>query len=184
VNKIIKKFGDVVSKEVYANPGRARRLLTTAYSLNGWKDARFGGSGLAGAYAQMNAVVSRYICHAFQHPHSAVMVNVFFPCEILHAMDITPMFPEALSVYIANTACEQVFADAAENADVPESFCSYHKIMIGLAETGVLPKPLLIANTTLACDANQLSFRRLAQELQIPHVVVDVPNKIGDDAVN
>jgi benzoyl-CoA reductase/2-hydroxyglutaryl-CoA dehydratase subunit BcrC/BadD/HgdB len=184
VNKIIKKFGDVVSKEVYANPGRARRLLTTAYSLNGWKDARFGGSGLAGAYAQMNAVVSRYICHAFQHPHSAVMVNVFFPCEILHAMDITPMFPEALSVYIANTACEQVFADAAENADVPESFCSYHKIMIGLAETGVLPKPLLIANTTLACDANQLSFRRLAQELQIPHVVVDVPNNIGDDAVN
>jgi len=141
MNTIIKKFGDVVSKEVYVNPLRARRLLTTAYSLTGWKDARFGGSGLAGAYARMNAVVSHYICHAFQHSHNAAMVNVFFPCEILHAMDITPMFPEALSVYIANSACEQVFADAAENADVPESFCSYHKIMIGLAETGVLPKP-------------------------------------------
>ncbi|MFR5788137.1 MAG: hypothetical protein ACLUHE_14210 [Christensenellales bacterium] len=70
-----------------------------------------------------------------------------------------------LSVYVACTACQHVFAERAETSGIPESFCSYHKTMIGMAESGVLPKPLLIAGTTLACDANQLSFRRLAAHL-------------------
>lgn len=184
MHRIAQSFGKIVSRQVTTNPDVARRLLATAYSLNGWRNACFGGSGLAGAYARMNAVLCRSICASFRHPENAVMINIFFPCEILHALKITPMFPEALSLYLTHTGCEQVFAEAAENADVPESFCSYHKIMIGLAETGVLPKPLLIANTTLACDANQLSFRRLAQFYQIPHLVVDVPDSISDEAVS
>ena len=66
---------------------------------------------------------------------------------------------------------------------MPESFCSYHKTMLGLAETGVMPKPLMIANTTLACDANQLSFRRLADFYQTPHAVIDIPYDCDEDAV-
>ena len=38
-----------------------------------------------------------------------------------------------------------------------------HKILLGLAETGVMAKPRFVLNTSLACDANQLTFRRLAR---------------------
>ena len=82
------------------------------------------------------------------------MVNIFMPCEILHAMNLQPMFPEGISAFLASTNCQNIFAETAEAHDVPESFCSYHKTMLGLAETSVMPKPLMIANTTLACDAN------------------------------
>ena len=184
MDKIVEKFGDLVSAWVLRNPEIARKLLTAGYFLNGRVNALFPGKGLARTYARMNAAVTRFICHSFRHPESTAMVNIFFPCEILYSLDLTPMFPEGLSVYMANTGCEQVFAEKAENNDVPETFCSYHKIMIGLAETGVLPRPMLIVNTTLACDANQLSFRRLAKFYQVPHVVVDVPYRINDEAVH
>jgi hypothetical protein len=46
-----------------------------------------------------------------------------------------------------------------------------------------MPAPLAIFNTTLACDANQLSFRRLAQQYQVPHAVIDIPHDVGPDAV-
>jgi len=183
MHKIVATFGSIVSGWVPRNPEIARRLLTAAYSLNGRVNTLFPVKGPAKAYARMNAAVTRAICHSFRHPESTAMVNIFFPCELLYSLDLTPMFPEGLSVYMANTGCEQVFAERAESNHVPETFCSYHKIMIGLAETGVLPRPMLIVNTTLACDANQLSFRRLAQYYQVPHVVVDVPYRINDEAV-
>ena len=55
--------------------------------------------------------------------------------------------------------------------------------MIGMAESGVLPKPLLIAGTTLACDANQLSFRHLAAHYPAPLTLIDVPAREDDAAV-
>ena len=58
---------------------------------------------------------------------------------------------------------------------MPESYCSYHKLLLGLAESGVMPAPLCVLNTSLACDANQLTFRRLAQHYQVPRFTVDVP---------
>lgn len=111
------------------------------------------------------------------------MVNIFFPCEMIHALGLQPMFPEGLSAYLACTACQHVFSQAAEEAGVPESFCSYHKTLLGAGLTGVMPAPLLIANTTLACDANQLSFRQLAGQYQVPHVAIDVPDQVNEDAV-
>ena len=111
------------------------------------------------------------------------MVNIFLPCELLHALGIQPMFPEGMSAYVACTACQRFFGEAAEAGGVPETFCSYHKTMLGMAESGVLPAPLMIANTTLACDANQLSFRRLAELYRVPHTVVDIPHDCGEDAV-
>lgn len=90
------------------------------------------------------------------------------------------MFPEGISVYTACTACQRTFAEAD---DMPESFCSYHKTMLGIAETGIMPAPLMIANTALACDANQLSFRRLAELYGVPHTVIDVPHDSGEEAV-
>ena len=113
-----------------------------------------------------------------------MLVNIFMPRELLAGMHVEPMFPEVVSTYVGNTACSGCFADVAEGNNVPESFCSYHKIMIGMAECGVLPAPALIANTTLACDANQVLFRRLAEFYGVPQFVVDVPRSQSEASVD
>jgi benzoyl-CoA reductase/2-hydroxyglutaryl-CoA dehydratase subunit BcrC/BadD/HgdB len=181
MKKYIEVLGGIIEKQVVSNPARARTLLTLAYSWVQFSGKHNRLKGVRGAYDYLTSAVAGTIVDSFRHPQQAVMVNIFFPCEVLHAMHIQPMFPEGISAYLACTDCLRVFAEAAEANDVPESFCSYHKTMLGLAETGVLPKPLLIANTTLACDANQLSFRRLADFYQVPHTVIDIP-RAGDEA--
>ena len=143
----IETLGRMISAQVAPHPRRARRMLTAAYS---W--VRFSGkcqklTDAKSAYARMNGAVARSLVRGLRHPERAVCVNIFMPCEMLHAMGLTPMFPEGLSVYVACTACQHVFAERAEVSGIPESFCSYHKTMLGMAETGVLPKPLMIAGT-------------------------------------
>lgn len=135
------------------------------------------------ATERVNGGIAGTIVESFRHLENAVMVNIFMPCELIHAMGLTPMFPEGLSAYIVNTACEEVFVETSEAHDIAETFCSYHKLMMGVAETGVMPKPLMIANTTLICDANQLSFPRLVNFYDVPHYVIDVPNTADGDAV-
>lgn len=183
MKKYIEALGGIIEKQAVSAPERARALLEAAYSWVRFSNSRRRGGGVRPAYDYLNGAVAGTIVDSFRRPKDSVMVNIFLPCELLHAMGIQPMFPEGISVYTACTACQRVFSETAEAADVPESFCSYHKTMLGMAETGVMPPPLMIANTTLACDANLLSFRRLAKQYQVPHVVIDVPHSCGKDAV-
>lgn len=120
---------------------------------------------------------------ALGRPGRAACVNIFLPCEVLHALNIPPVLPEGLSCYLVSTAAERVFVEAAEERGVPESYCSYHKILLGLAETGVMARPRFILNTSLACDANQLTFRRLAEFWDVPRFTVDVPYAPSEESV-
>lgn len=184
MKKYIETLGKIIEKQAAVSPERARGLLTAAYSWVHFSGKRQTGPGVRSAYDYMNSAVAGTIVDSLRHPKEAVMVNIFLPCELLHALGIQPMFPEGIAVYAACTACQRFFGEAAEAGGVPESFCSYHKTMLGMAESGVLPAPLMIANTTLACDANQLSFRRLAEFYQVPHTVIDVPHDCGEEAVH
>lgn len=183
MKKYIEILGGMIEKQTVSSPEHARALLEAAYSWVRFSGSHKRGAAVRSAYDYINGAVAGTIVDSFRRPKGSVMVNIFLPCELLHAMGIQPMFPEGISVYTACTACQRPFAEAAEAADVPESFCSYHKTMLGMAETGVMPPPLMIVNTTLACDANQLSFRRLAEQYQVPHMVIDIPHTDDEDAV-
>ena len=183
MNKYIETLGGMIEKRAVTAPRHARGLLEAAYSWVRFSGSRSRDRGVQGACSHMNGAVAGTIVDSFRRPENAVMVNIFFPCELLHAMEIQPMFPEGISVYAACTACQGAFSEYAEAGGVPETFCSYHKVMLGMAETGVIPRPLMIANTTLACDANQLSFRRLAEFYDTPHLVIDVPHAVDEEAV-
>ncbi|WP_298021526.1 2-hydroxyacyl-CoA dehydratase subunit D [uncultured Dysosmobacter sp.] len=184
MKRYIETLGGIIEKQTAASPEHTRELLEAAYSWVRFSGKHSHGKDVRSAYKYINGAVAGTIVDSFRHPKESVMVNIFFPCELLHAMKIQPMFPEGISAYVACTACQRVFAEAAEAADVPESFCSYHKTMLGVAEAGVMPAPLMIANTTLACDANQLSFRRLAEFYQVPHTVIDIPHANDEEAVH
>lgn len=46
-----------------------------------------------------------------------------------------------------------------------------------------MARPRFILNTSLACDANQLTFRRLAEFWDVPHFTVDVPYAPSEESV-
>lgn len=180
---IVNKLGQVITSQTLTAPDNARALLMAAYSWVNLSGHFPRPHNVRAATERVNGGIAGTIVDSFRHPENAVMVNIFMPCEIIHALGLVPMFPEGLSAYIANTACEEVFVETSEAHDIAETFCSYHKLMMGVAETGVMPRPLMIANTTLACDANQLSFPRLAKHYDVPHYVIDVPGTPDADAV-
>ena len=171
------------------HPLRARKLLAAGYKTVALKGKLAKTSSYAGAVDSFNGFIAQTIIDALMRPQNAVMLNIYLPCEPLYALGATAMFPEGISVYVTCTQLSLPFVQAAEAVGIPESFCSYHKQMLGMDMAGVLPKPAMIANTTLACDANQLSFRLLAEKpdgsnlyrsvIEVPYVGAEL--KPGDE---
>lgn len=182
MNSLIEKFGKYIYKKASSDPVHVRKLLCSVYTLAGFQARYLPSKALMPSRQYMAYVAAKSITKPLRHPERAAIVSIFTPCEMLHSLGIETMFPEGLSCYLAASASERFFIEKAEQCGAPESLCSYHKVLIGLVESGVMPKPLFVLNTTLACDANQLSFRKAAEFFDIPHFVIDVPNDTGKDA--
>jgi len=183
MSDLIDRFGARLTDMLPEHPKRVRRLLTAAYDLLGFQAEHLPSKKLLPSREYIQAFTARFMAGMITDAADSAVVNIFMPCEIFHALGIRAAVPEALATYISCTSFEKPFVEAAENAGAPASFCSYHKILMGLAERKVLTRPLIIANTTLACDANQLSFRYLAEQWQVPRKVIDVPCEVSEDSV-
>lgn len=68
-------------------------------------------------------------------------------------------------------------------AGVPPTYCSFHRALLGTASAGVLAAPRMAANCSVACDANNLTFKTLGRLWDVPHPYVDVPLEAGPAAV-
>ena len=110
-----------------------------------------------------------------QHPASSAIVSVFTPSEILQEAGLNPYNVEGFSCYLSGSRAERLFLQQAENAGISETLCSYHKTFLGAADKDVLPRPNCIVYTNLTCDANLLTFRRLAELYEVPSFSIDVP---------
>lgn len=180
---MVEKFGRYLMKQLPEHPERLRKMLETAYRLVSLQAEKIPSKKRTRSREYLQAATARWMADMIRDSSESAVVNIFMPCEIFHAMDIKVAAPEALATYIVCTACETPFIDKAAELGAAPSFCSYHKLLMGLAESGIYQKPKLIANTTLACDANQLSFRYLAEKWQIPRLVIDVPYDTGEESV-
>jgi benzoyl-CoA reductase/2-hydroxyglutaryl-CoA dehydratase subunit BcrC/BadD/HgdB len=181
---VVEKFGEMVRKNVEKNPLRALELLRAGYFISG-KQMKYMPKHQLLPHQKYAAVVSnRAIRAPLTSPDHSAVVSVFTPCELLHAMGIMPQFTEGLACYINGAKAESAFIRFAENAGIPQTYCSYHKILIGAALSGVLPKPRFVVNTTLACDANNGTFRLLADIWKVPHFTLDIPYRSSDREVS
>ena len=167
--------GNLICKTAPGHPVAARRMLEAAFSYVAAKRHFLSSKNMAHATEIFNGEIAHHLVKGLSKPETSVMVNIYFPCELLHAFGLTVMFPEVLSVYLACTFCATYYIDAAEKRAYPSSLCSYHKTTLGAAEEGLLRPPLCVANTTLACDANNVTFRSLAEKFSKPQLVIDVP---------
>lgn len=180
MNKAIEIFGNHIYKLTQSNPQKALKQLSFVYTAAGLQCKYFPTKLLLPARQYMQWAAADAAIKPLRKADNSAIVSLYLPCEILHAMGIYQMFPEALSCYLAAAGSEKIFIETAENNGVPKTLCSYHKAFIGMVESGVLPKPKFIINTSLACDVNHLSFRRAADFYNIPHFMIDVPNDYNE----
>ncbi len=177
MNKAIEIFGNHIYKLTQSNPQKALKQLSFVYTAAGLQCKYFPSKLLLPARQYMQWAAADSAIKPLRNSDNSAIVNLYLPCEILHAMGIYQMFPEALSCYLAAAGSEKIFIETAENNGIPKTLCSYHKSFIGMAESGVLPKPKFVINTSLACDVNHLSFRRIADYYNVPYFMIDVPSQ-------
>jgi len=183
MSDLVAKFGSYVDSKIEKEPEKARKLLLAAYraklvQLRAFPEKRLGRSRDLMAVESMKSVIAPYV-----RPERSALVSIFTPCELLGSAGIHPMFAEAAASYINGAAAERGFAEYAEAAGIPDTYCSYHKVLLGAVMSDVLPKPAMILNTSLACDANNLTFRRAAEHYQIPWKYIDVPYESSEESV-
>ncbi len=182
---VVERFGALVGGLVVdGKPERARQVLRVGFDAMRQAQQHLPSKRLLPARAQEAVTAMDSVRNPLAHPRRAAVVNVFLPCEPLHAMGISPQVAEGLSCYMTGSKAQRPFLEVAARAGAPETLCSYHRILTGMALSDTLPRPRFIANTTMLCDANELTFRLLAEHYDVPHFTIDVPSDpTADDAI-
>ena len=95
--------------------------------------------------------------------------TVFFPIEILYAMDITPLHTETVtmltSLFMGNPA--DYLAAGAELKMAPE-ICSPHRALAGAYSLGMFPRPSVMLWSNLICDNSAKSGELIAEMNHCP----------------
>lgn len=180
---IVDKFGEKVGEIAENDPVKARKLLLAGYRLQEKRLALFPDRKLPMSGQYVAKIVMNNIIQALAKPENAAMVSIFVPGELLTAAGLTPYSVEALSCFIAGTKCEQAFLRQTEKEGFPETMCSYHRVFLGAALNGIVPKPKCMVYTNLACDGNMMTFPYLKERYEIPSFYIDVPYEKNYDSV-
>lgn len=181
---IIETYGKTVQEWAGPDPDKARRLLLLGWQAQSARLRFFPNRGLIPADRYLARIMMDAMRMPLEDPQHSAMVSIFTPCEMLQELGLHPYNVEGFSSYLAGSKAERAFLQEAEDSGLSETLCSYHKTFIGAALSGVLPAPRCVVYTNLACDANLLSFRHLAQYYDVPAFAIDVPAQQTADAVD
>lgn len=173
--QVVETFGHCVEKWSDEDPKKARMLLRAGWAAQRAKFRFLPDKRLFPADRYLAGLMLDTMRRPLKQPEKSAIVSIFTPCELLQEVGLAPYNVEGLSCYLSASRAEGGFLQQAEGDGLSETLCSYHKTFIGAAEKGVLPAPACIVYTNLVCDANLLSFRRLAEQYGVPHFAIDVP---------
>ena len=104
-------------------------------------------------YLQMLADYYSRVLKAKEDRSFIAAHTIFFPVEILYAMDITPMHTEltAWMTALFTGSCEDLLARSSATGLAAE-ICSPYRVLNGALYSGALPTPDVVLWTNLICD--------------------------------
>lgn len=172
---IVKTFGHYVDLLSEEHPEAARFLLRTGWKVQNQRYRHLPDKRLMKADQYLADFMMQKMIEPLDDPEHSAIVSIFTPCELMQEAGVHPYNVESFSCYLSGSYAERNFVQEAENCGISETLCSYHKIFIGAAKKGLLPKPAFIVYTNLVCDANLLTFRELAEFYGVPSFFIDVP---------
>ncbi|MGI6230168.1 MAG: 2-hydroxyacyl-CoA dehydratase subunit D [Tractidigestivibacter sp.] len=182
-DSIIGWYGNIAAKNLDNRPKFTRNWLMLGFRLETKKvevapDKRFLPSGQHGYALFMSSVVD-----AMRDAENSVVTSIFTPPEVFRALGLKPMCAEAVASFVSGAQAEGAFLSHAEGTGIPETYCSYHRALMGMAASGVLRPRKLVASTSVACDANNLSFKMLASKWGAENCYIDVPYDVSEEAI-
>lgn len=180
---IIDFFGNTVKNNFEAHPDLTRGFLRAGYSAQQLMMRARPDKQQLPSHRHLAGLSMKYTRLPLAHPGRSALVNIFTPCELLHALDIYPQCAEGFSSYLTGGRCELGFLDYAERKGIPETYCSYHKALLGAVFSGFIPKPRFLITTSTICDANTNSFRAIAAHYGMPLHYIDVPFEESPEAI-
>jgi len=102
--------------------------------------------------------------------------TVFFPAEILYAMDITPMHTETTTWMMALFMSEQAeLLSAGAELGLVSEICSPHRGLAGAFALGSLPRPDAMLWSNLICDNTAKSGELIMEINKCPGFYLDHP---------
>lgn len=181
--QVVETFGSCVEKLGEKHPKSAQTLLKLGWEAQNLKyqylpDKRLMPADQYLAHMMMSAMIA-----PLKSPDESAMVSIFTPCELIQEVGLHPYNVEGFSCYLNGSHAERACIQQAENEGISETLCSYHKTFIGAAQRGILPRPKCIVYTNLTCDANLLTFQKLAELFDVPSFAIDVPMQQNEENV-
>lgn len=183
MSDLITKFGQHIDNRIVKNPEMARKELLLGYRAFELKMRCAPDKRLSPARKYLAKICMDEHIKSFADAGNSALISVFLPCEIVRAFGMNTIFAEGFSGYMTGAYAEKAFVEAAEAAGIAETYCSYHKILMGAAFSGVLPRPRFIINTSMICDANNLTFRALADYYDVPQFYIDIPTSADEGSI-
>lgn len=108
--------------------------------------------------------------------------TVFFPTEILYAMDIVPMHTETTTWMISlfTGECADLLS-AGTDLGLASEICTPHRGMAGAFASGALPRPDVMLWSSLICDNTAKSGELLMKINRCPGFFLDHPFQHTED---
>jgi benzoyl-CoA reductase/2-hydroxyglutaryl-CoA dehydratase subunit BcrC/BadD/HgdB len=108
--------------------------------------------------------------------------TIFFPVEILYAMDIVPMHTELTSWMAAlfSGNCADLLSSSSEVGLAPE-ICSPYRVLTGALSTDSIPRPDVALWTNMICDNAAKSGELMMHLAGCPGFFIDYPFQQTDE---
>jgi len=150
-------------------------------------------------YAKIDAIAARAKSVSGQRARKAIVDHVIkstspevktcwssiaFPAELLYAFDIYPLTLEVVAGMFATVGLTNHFLDTADASGVPNTMCSFHRVLLGFSKEKFLKPPSMVGAASILCDGNLKSFSEAAGHQDVPFVFIDIPYEMSDESVH
>lgn len=117
----------------------------------------------------------RYYRRGIAAGHDAVWTSLYSPVELFKGFGLSPLCLEGVAGLLAAGGVEQPFLDRSAGEAVPSTLCTFHRAIVGVGGSKLLPRPRLVVSASALCDGNAVSFRLLAERHELPFIFLDIP---------
>lgn len=182
MEKIIKAYSALIKRNLH-KPELVRFLIKLGLEVAKVWVEYVGEKSAPESLRYLNKICFQFILEPLRDLENSGFVNLVAPTEILHAMDIYPLFIEAYSSFTSGFYCEDIFIDKAIAEGISDTLCSYHKTFLGALELSILPRLKFAVTSSILCDGNSNTFKYIANRYKIPYLIIDVPYEYNEESV-
>jgi len=132
-------------------------------------------------YQMLNNYFTRLL-NARQNGDFIAAHTVFFPAELIYAMDMVPMHTETTTWMISlfTGECADILAAGAE-LGLASEICTPHRGLAGAFALGTLPRPDVMLWSNMVCDNTAKSGELIMEMTKCPGFFIDHPFKDSED---